>query len=480
MEAENKNTKKEISSNMLWRFADKWGSQIISLIITTIIARILEPEAYGTVAIINAFINIFSVFSDCGLSDSLIQKKDADDLDYSTAFIANTFLCITIYLVIFACSPLIAKFYNIDSLTILIRVSAISILISAYKNIQHAYVAKKLMFKKYFFASIIGTVGSGILGILMAINGYGVWALIISNLFDMAVDTLCCMVMVSWRFKIGFSFERLKRLFNFGSKILLVNFIERIYNKLYQLVIGKFYTSEDLAFFDKGDNLSGKLISNVDYSISSVLFPVMSDKQNEKDNVKKIAKETLKINFYIVTPLLIGLAIVAEPLIKVVFTDKWLPAVPFVRIFCIIRLFVPINTININIIRSLGRSDIYLKQQSMKRILNILILILTAKYGVMVIAYGLIVNAIKDVIIQAYPCKKLIEYSLIEQFKDVLSTVIIGLVMGTTVYFVGMINLGTLEVLIIQIVVGIAIYVGTSIITKNNNFYSILNAIRNK
>lgn len=480
MENTENTSRKEITSNMLWRFADKWGSQIISLIITTIIARILDPEAYGVVAIINAFINIFSVFSDCGLSDSLIQKKDADDLDYSTAFIANTFLCFTIYGVIFVVSPFISKFYEIDSLTILIRVSAISILISAYKNIQHAYVAKKLMFKKYFFASIIGTIGSGILGIIMAINGYGVWALIISNLFDMAVDTLCCMVMVSWRFKIGFSFERLKGLLNFGSKILLVNFIERIYNKLYQLVIGKFYTSEDLAFFDKGDNLSGKLISNVDYSISSVLFPVMSNKQNEKEDVKKIAKETLKVNFYIVTPLLVGMAVVAEPLIKLVFTEKWLPAVPYVRIYCVIRLFMPINTININIIRSLGRSDIYLKQQSIKRILNIIILILTAKFGVMVIAYGLLVNAVKDVIIQAYPCKKLVNYSLTEQFKDILPTIIIDVIMGVSVYALSIINVNELMLLGIQVLAGVVIYVVLSIATKNESFNYVLNAIRNK
>lgn len=473
-------SKKTIESNMLWRFADRWGSQAISFVIGIIIAKILDPEYYGVVTIVNACINIFSVFSDCGIGNSLIQKKDADDLDYSTAFIANLILCIITYICIYIAAPHIQKLYEIESLCILIRVSSISIIISAYKNIQHSYVAKNMIFKQYFFASLFGTIGAGIIGITMAIYGYGVWALVISNLFDTLVDTVICAIKVDWKPKLMFSFERLKKLFGFGIRILFVQLLDKIYSKLYQLVTGIYYSSSDLAFFDKGDNLSNKITNNIDYTIASVLFPAMSNIQNDKEELKKLSKRMLKINTYIIYPLLIGLAVTSKQVVILLYNEKWLNAVPFIQIFCVIRLMLPINTININMINSIGRSDLYLRRQIIIRSINVIFLLITVKYSVVAMAIGLLASSVIESIINIWPNNKHFSYGFFEQIKDILPNILISSIMGFVVYFLNNISMPNALLLLLQVFSGAIIYLVLSIITKNESFVFLINEIKNR
>lgn len=470
--------KKLLTSNMLWRFADKWGSQFVSFVIGIVISRILEPEAYGIVAIVNSLINIFSVFADCGLGDSLIQKKDADDLDYSTALFANIFLCAFVYAVIFVCAPFMARLYDNSLLIPLIRVSSITVLISSYKNIQHAFVAKNMIFKKYFFASLLGTIGSGIIGIIMAVNGFGVWSLIVSNIFDTLVDTIFCAFTVSWRPKLIFSIDRLKKLFGFGSKLLIVSLFGRIYNKIYQLVTGIFYSDSDLAFFDKGDTLTNKITNNIDYTISSVLFPAMSNVQDNEKELKKLTKTMLQVNTYVVFPLVIGLAVVAKPVVSTLYTDKWLNAVPYIQLFCVIRMFLPINTINSNVIKSLGKSNTYLKQQICSRCVSILALIITVKMGTIQMTIGFLISTFLSTLIVMLPNRKYISYGVLEQFKDMSNTFIISIFMGSIVYLISLLRLNILLQLIIQISVGIIIYIFLSFVSRNEAFLFLLRLIR--
>lgn len=475
-----KTENKVIASNLFWRFADRIGTQAISSIVSIVVTRILDPSAFAVVALVNTFITIFTFFSDFGLGDSLIQKKDADDLDFSSVFYINTAFCLFIYLIIFISAPYIARFYNDELLCSLLRVSSLTVVISSIKNIQHAYVAKNLMFKKFFFASLIGTILSGIFGIVIALLGYGPWALVISHLIDVLVDTIFTWFAVNWRPKLMFSFERVRNLFNFSSKLLISNFLNLIDSKLSQLIIGKFYNQSEFAFFNKGDSLSYKISNNIDYTINSVIFPVLSSKQDDTDEMKKISRSILRNNFYIVSPLLLGLFVVAKPTIIVLYTEKWLGVVPYLQIFCLCNLLLPIHTVNLNIIKSVGRSDILLKQEIIKKVITILIMIFTLSKSVILYAQSCLLVSFLCVFINAKPNKKLIGYSLLEQFKDIFDIVILDMFMIMCVFFVGLINMPVFVKLVLQIVTGGLVFVVLSYLTKNDVFLNLINIIKMK
>lgn len=467
-------------SNVAWRFAEKWGCQAVNFIVTIIIARILDPSVYGVVAIVNAFIQIFTIFIDAGLGTSLIQKKDSDDLDFSTVFFANLILCITIYTIIFVSAPFVAKYYGIEDLKVLLRVSSISILIYSLKSIQEAYVSKRLIFKKFFFSSLAGTIGAGIVGILMALNGFGVWALVVSHLFDVVVDTLVMTFTIEWRPKLKFSFKRLKPLFNYSSKILLSGFINRFYNKMYHLIIGKVYTSSDLAYYDKGNAFTTKITENTDSVINSVLFPFMANKQDDKSQLKDIARKVLKINTYIMFPLLIGMFAITKQLVEVLLTSKWLSAVPYIQLFCLMNLFLPLQTININIIKAVGDSKLILKQESINKAIGIVILLITLKYGAIVIVFGKLLLNIVYFVVDAYPNRKILNYGVIKQLVDIVPNIFITLIMGVFVYLISKFNMNVYITLIIQIISGVFVYIILSIVTKNESFLYLLDMLKTK
>lgn len=473
-----KNKKDSVLSNMIWRFAEKWGCQLVSFVVTIIIARLIDPEVYGIVAIINTFIQIFTVFVDGGLGNSLIQKKNADDVDYSTVFYSNLILCVSVYFILFFSSPLIAKFYEMPQLKDLIRVASISIVVYSYKDIQHAYVAKNMMFRKFFFSSLLGTIGSGVIGIVLAYKGYGCWALVFSNLFDVVVDTLVLFFMIDWRPKLIFSINRFKSLFSYGWKILVSSLLERLYNKSYHLVIGKFCSAQELAYYDKGNSLTSKVSDNVDSVINSVLFPVLSNEQDDKEKVKSIAKKTLKTNSYIMTPLLIGIIAISEPMVTCLLTNKWIFVVPYIRLFCIINIFLPLQSINLNIIKAVGRSDIYLKQETYKKVLGIIILLITIRFNALAVLLGKTILSLISIFINSYPNKKLINYGIMEQMKDICSNLLIGTIMGICVYCVLFIGLSSLPTLIIQVLVGMMVYISLSAISKNESFVYLFNIVK--
>ena len=473
-----KKEKRDITSNMVWHLAEKWGCQFVSFLVTIIISRQLDPSVYGVVAITTTFISVFSVFIDGGLGNALIQKKDADEVDFSTVFYANSILCLVVYLLLFLSAPLIARFYNLPELVDLIRVLGIIILVSGLKNIQQTYVAKNMIFKKFFFSSLTGTIVSGIVGIYLAIKGYGSWALVYASLTDVIVDTVFMWFSIRWRPKKIFSFDRLKELFGFGSKVLIATFIDRVYNKMYHLSIGKYCPSSDLAYYEKGYSITSKIADNTNTVISSVLFPAMSNSQDEKEKVKDIAENTLKVNTYVITPLLAGLMAICYPLVKVVLTDKWLPAVIFIRIFCLINILVPFDTINVNVTKSMGKSDILLKQEVMIKIICVVILAVSLHYGALAVVIGKLLSVIVGIIIKSNPTEKLINYSLFEQLKDTSKIFFANMIMAFAVYSVSLLNINIYLLLFVQIILGVVIYVLLSYLLKLDSFDFVLNYVK--
>ena len=472
------NTEKKIISNFMWRFAERSGAQVVSFIVSIVLARILLPEDYGTIALVTVFTSILQVFVDSGLGTALIQKKDADDLDFSSVFYFNFVVCLILYAGMFIASPYIALFYNDITLTSVIRVLSLTIVISGVKGIQQAYVSRNMLFKRFFYSTIGGTIFSAFLGIGMAYAGLGVWALVAQQLSNTAIDTIILWITVKWRPRKAFSWKRLRTLLTFGWKLLISALLDTSYNNLRNLIIGKLYSSADLAFYNQGDKFPKVIVTNINTSIDSVLLPTMSSAQDDKERVKQMTRRAIKTSTYVMAPLMMGLAFCAEPIVRIVLTDKWLPCIPFLRIFCITYMFWPVHTANLNAINAMGRSDWFLKLEIIKKIMGMTILLSTMWFGVMAMAYSLLLSSVLSQIINSWPNRILLGYGYLEQVRDFAPGILLAVGMGICVYCIGLLPLPIVVTLVIQIIVGAAIYIIVSALMKLEEFEYLLEMVK--
>ena len=469
---------KNIVNNFVWRFAERCGAQVVTLIVSIVLARILSPSDFGTVSLVMVFTTIMQVFVDSGLGTALIQKKDADDLDFSSVFYFNLVVCLILYIGMFVAAPYISCFYNDSSLTAIIRVISLTIVISGVKGIQQSYVSRNMLFKRFFFATLGGTIFSAFLGIGMAYMGYGVWSIVAQQLSNTAIDTLILWITVKWRPKKLFSWARLKGLLSYGWKLLASSLLDTVYNNLRNLIIGKIYTSADLAYYNQGDKFPKVIVTNINASIDSVLLPSMSGEQDNAERVKSMTRRAIKTSTYIMAPLMMGLLFCAEPVVKLLLTEKWIPCVPYLRIFCFTYMFWPIHTANLNAIKAMGRSDIFLRLEIIKKARGVILLLLTMRISVMAMAYSLIVSGILSQVINSWPNWKLLNYKYIEQLRDILPSIIVATCMGICVYCIGFLSLPTIITLIVQVVVGATIYIGVSAIFKLEEFEYLLGMVK--
>ena len=448
--------------NFIWRFAERCGAQLVTFIVSIVLARLLAPEDYGTIALVTVFTTILQVFVDSGLGTALIQKKDADDLDFSSVFYFNFFVCIVLYIGMFLAAPIIAGFYGDSSLIPIIRVISLTIVISGVKGIQQSYVSRNMLFKRFFFATLGGTIFSAFLGIGLAYAGFGVWAIVAQQLSNTAIDTLILWITVKWRPKKMFSWNRLKGLLSFGWKLLVSSLLDTVYNNLRNLIIGKFYSSADLAYYNQGDKFPKIIVTNINSSIDSVLLPTLANEQEHIDRVKSMTRRAIKTSTFIMAPLMMGLAFCATSIVKIVLTDKWLPCVPYLQIFCVTYMFWPIHTANLNAINAMGRSDYFLKLEIAKKAIGLILLLSTMRFGVMVMAYSLLISSITSQIINSWPNKKLLGYGYFEQLRDILPSVLIALFMGGCVNLVKLLGFSDFLMILVQVPLGAFIYVGLS------------------
>lgn len=445
-------------SNLLWRFAERCGAQAVSFLVSIILARLLAPEAYGTIALAMVFINILQVFVDSGMGTALIQKKDADDLDFSSVFYFNIAACLVLYAGLFLAAPSIAQFYGDPALTALVRALSLTVVVSGVRNIQQSYVSRHLLFKRFFFSTIGSTLASAVVGIAMAYAGFGVWALVGQSLSNVVTGTIILWATVPWRPRRMFSWQRLKSLLSFGWKLLVSSLLDTGYNNLRSLIIGKLYSSADLAYYNQGDKLPNLVITNINTSIDSVLLPTMANEQDDPARVRSMTRRAIKTSTYVMAPLMMGLAACAEPLVRLMLTEKWLPCVPYLRIFCITYMFWPIHTANLNAIKALGRSDLFLKLEIVKKAVGLVLLLCTMRHGVMAMAYSLLLSSVLSQIINAWPNRKLLRYHYLNQLADILPALLLAYTMGLVVYCVQYLGWGDLPTLCVQIPAGAAMY----------------------
>lgn len=466
--------KSQVIKGAFWKFAERIAAQLVSLVVSIILARLLSPSEYGTISLVMVFITIANVFVSSGFGQALIQKKDADSLDFSSVFYFSLFFTGIIYVCLFFLAKPISNFYNMPILVPVLRVLAISVPIMGINSVQQAYVARKMQFKLFFYATFIGTLISAIVGIVLAYSGFGVWALVAQSLTNNVIDTIILQITINWRLTREFSFERIALLLSYGWKLLLQSLILQFYSSLRSLLIGKFYTTEDLSIYTKGNQFPELISSNIDTGINTALFPVMSKAQDSISRVKSMARRTTDFTSYVMSPFLIGFIAIAEPFISVILTDKWLPCVPYLRICCIILLFRSPQTAILQAIKAVGRSDAVLKVDVPIRIFAIVILLISLKHSVYVFALSEIVVTLFGTILYIIVSEKIIDYTCKEVCHDFLINVLLASIMGLMVFVIGkVVLLHPIIIMFIQVLTGAFIYILLSIVTKSRSFLEI-------
>lgn len=478
MNVENSNLKKSVIRGLIWKFSERFLAQIVTFVVSIILARILGPSKYGAIAIVNIFIALANVFVTAGFGNALIQKKHSDDTDFSTVFYFGILSGIALYAVVFFTAPYIAAFYDIEILCPVLRVMGLKLILASVNSVQHAYVAKHMMFRKFFWSTLWGTLISAVGGIVAAYAGLGIWSLVIQYMLNSFVDTVVLWFTVKWRPKKLFSFSRLKRLFSYGWKILVASLLRTGYKEIRGIAIGKVYSADDLAHYSKGKSFPSLVVTNIYTAVQTVIFPAMSKVQNHKDTLKSMTRRVIRIHSYVLLPMLIGLALVAEPLIYLLLGKEWLMCVPFLQAFCILSAFEPIQTANLQAIKAIGRSDIYLKLEIVKKSVGVVVLLVSLKWGVWAIAVGEILTEVFSALVNIYPNKKMIGYTYFEQVKDFLNNIIPLASMAVVVIALGMLSVGALPKLILQIIAGIVSYIGVSYFSKSEAFNYILGMIK--
>lgn len=474
----NQITRDKIVVSLLWRILERGGTQGIQFLVQIILARVLLPEEYGVIAMVSLFTIIAGVFVQSGLNTALIQKKDADETDFSSVFYLSVIIAGVVYTVLFFIAPVIASFYSEPELIPVLRILSTALFLGAFNSIQNAIIARNMQFKLLFYSSLISTTVSGAIGIAMAYMNFGVWALVAQQIINQFTISFVLWFTVKWRPKLIFSIDRVKGLFSFGWKLLVSSLLDNFYTNARSLIIGKIYNAEMLAYYNRGEQFPSLIISNIDTSIQSVMFPTLAQQQDNKQRVKDMMRRSIITSTFLVFPLMVGLAVIAKPLIIILLTDKWIPSISFLQISCAVYALYPVHQANLQAINALGRSDIVLKLEIIKKIIGVIILVITVLYGVYAIALGVLIVGIICTFLNAYPNLKLLNYSYKEQLMDIMPALGLSIIMGVAAYCVNFLNLFMVLTLVLQVIIGFVVYFFLAYIFKLECFTYLLSVIR--
>lgn len=456
-----------VIKSLLFKYSERILYQGIAFIVQIILARILSPHDYGTLALLTVFIAISQVFVQSGLNTALIQAKEISEDDYSTVFWVSFGISCALYLVLFFLAPIIANYYCRPELKSVLRVLALILLPGAFNSIQNAKIARELLFKYLMYSTFSATLLSGIVGIIMAYWGYGIWALVFQQLSNQILVCLFMGVFIRWVPRWVFQFNRIRVLFSFGWKLMVSALLDVGYTQLRSLIIGKRYSSESLGFYNRGMQFPQLIVDNLNGSIQSVMLPVLSRSQDDKARMKEMMRRSIVTSSYVIFPLMVGLGVVAEPLVSILLTDKWLPCVPYLRIFCFIFAFYPVHTANLQALNAQGRSDCFLRLEILKKIVGVaaLVIVILKFDTAMSIAWSGVVIALISCFINAHPNKRLLGYSYFEQLRDIFPSAVISAIMGAVVYLLKYLPFSNGVILFVQVLIGIACYLLLSEIT---------------
>ncbi len=470
-------SKHNILYSFVWKLSERFSVQGISFIVSICLARLLRPSEYGEIALIMVFINTANVIIDGGLSTALIQKKEANKTDFSTIFYATVIVSLVIYAILFLSAPAIASFFRQPSLDHVIKVVGICLFAYAFNSIQRAYISKHMLFKNLFLSSLSSTIVAGIIGIVLAYRGYGKWALVWHYIASSYIMALVMFVTVKWRPDFSFSFTSFKALFDYGWKIFLSNIMVSLFVNIRSLIIGKFYTPAYLAYFERGKQMPALIMENINASTQTVLFPVFSANQDNLQQVRNMVSRSIKTSSLVIFPLLVGLFVTAKPLVITMLTEKWLATVPFIQIFCIAYLLMPLQIANLEALKAIGRSDVILRLEITKKVLEVCILVVSVFINVYAIAIGVVIYNFLCIFVNTYPSKKLIGYTTAQLWNDIYPPLLASIVMGVPALCLTYLPLSHLAILSLQAITGIVIYLAICMTFKLESFTYIRETI---
>ena len=474
------NIKNKTVTGFFWQLSQKVLCQVVSFGISVVLARLLLPSDYGVIAICSMFLVLTGIFIGGGLGTALVQKKNADDIDFCTVFYSGLVLSIVVYLAVFFAAPYIAIFFKNEQITAVIRVLALSMPIGTLSGVQNAFVSKQMIFKKFFYSSLIGTIASGAVGLGMALTGFGVWALVGQNLVSTITNTLVLFCIIDWHPKLIFSYERFKQLFSFGWKMAVVNILTTFFYQLKGYVIGYKYSAAQLAYYNRGEGLPGILYNNINGTISDVLFPALSQLQDDKEALKRALSRAMRISSFFLIPALFGLAAISDKLVIIIFSEKWAPSIPFMQVICMISCSDILGMANYQAIKAVGRADTLLKMEFLKRPAMFAVLIVTMFISPLAIAVGQLVYSILAFVVNAYPNRKYIGYPIWQQMKDVGKNFLISLVMAIVVYLLGTLGLNMYVSVVLQVETGVLLYYVMSRTLNKEDYGYVMNFVKEK
>lgn len=453
--------KKGIMSGLVWKLLERFGVQGIQFILQLMLARLLSPDHYGVLSIMIVFVTLGNVFIQQGFNTALIQNKDVTEEDYSSVLWVSLIIAGILYIVMFLAAPIIAGFYNMPMIIKPFRVLALMLIPGAFNSIQLAKVSRNMDFRKVFYSNIGGIVVSGCIGVAMALLNMGLWALVAQTLLN---TTIACIVMwftILWKPRFCCNLQRVKVLFAYGWKLLVSGLLDTLYQDIRSLVIGKKYDSGTLGYYNRGKQFPQFVIGAINSAVQSVMLPAMSSEQDDRQQVKNMMRNSVIMSSYVIFPMMMGLAGVATSLIRLLLTDKWLPSVPYMQIYCFSLAFYPVHTCNLQTINAMGRSDIFLKLELIKMGIGMIALIIAVVCFNSPIAIAMtgIFTTVISCFINAYPNKRLIDYSYAEQMKDILPSFLVALVMFIVVLGIGKIDINSsILIMILQIFAGALVY----------------------
>ena len=471
--------KAKVVSSLTWKLFERFVSQGLSLAIQIILARLLLPEDFGSLAIIVAITNYAAIFVQSGIATALIQKKDLDDKDVSTVLISCLILASAFYTILFVAAPFIANAFESDILVPTLRIQSLVLFLNAINSVQTAILSRKMQFKRLFVRSLIAVPVSGIVGIAMAYLGFGLWSLVMYNLSNMLVVVLVMNIGNDLRTKLGFSMEKARTIYSFSSKILVTSFVSGGYDLMRTMAIGKKYNTNDLAFYDKAYSYSYYVVNILNSSISSVMLPTFSKKQDDINEIKLIARRSTKLSAFVMIPLMVGIATIATPLVRLLLTEKWMECVPYLLIFCMLRIPGVFMAIDKQIFYAIGRSEINMYYEICLFIINIIALIISLKMGVLWIAIFACAIEYIGLIAIFTLSKKFVNYNFKERLLDLWKSIVSSIVM-----FVGLnfINLQTSDLVTIlaKFIIGVVVYLLMSMILSDDSLKYIFSIVKRK
>lgn len=451
--------KTKATHGFFWALLERFGTQSVSFGVSLILARLLTPSDYGTVALLAIFILIADTLAGAGFGTALVQKKNVTQIDFNTVFLFSTTIAVSFYVVLFFLAPQIARFFNHPELVALFRVQAIALVFHAFSAVQNAEISRRMLFKLSFKINIVVCIVSAATGLVCAFLGLGPWALVGMSFAGTVVGIVIRFFVLEWRPRVEFSFSSAKGLWRYGWKIALSSLVDTAYSNLYGFLIGRFYSSSDLAFVNKGRSVPSLATDALNGTIGRVAFPALTKLQDDPMRLREAMRKMMKTSTFFVFPAMVGIAVCAPNLIPLLFGEQWSQSVIYVQLACLDFALYPFHTINLQGIKAIGRSDWFLILEIVKKVLGVSLVVVSIHYGVFMMMFvSACVGGPLCVIINAWPNRKLLSYPIWMQAMDVLPSAFLALLMGLLIYSINSLNVAPCVIVVLQIVVGATVY----------------------